>query len=116
MSKNTLNLCALRGDTFTKTLAIQDDSGAPQDLTGATVRMHIRESVHADTILAEISTVIGNAVIDGPNGQIVLNLDAATSAALPASCLVYDLEITLASGDVWTPIGGDFRVEADVTR
>ena len=88
----------------------------PVDLTGASGRCHFRET-HADTsTLVELSTSAGGGITFGGNtGAITIELSPARSALLTATG-VYDLEVTLANGDVLRPFGGTFQGNDGVTR
>lgn len=107
-------LVLVRGDSYTATsprgvLAWEpaDDSDWP-NLTGAEGVLTAR---NADgEIVIEQAVVIVNPI--GPGKKITAALSAAATVNLPASLKPndhkFDVQITLTSGDVWTPIrGGD---------
>jgi len=104
----TVNLRVFAGDDFTLGIVISDGEGDPLDLTGATARAHIRETVDADLAFEFAVTV------NEPDSLVLLHLQAATSAVLPPTA-VYDCEINI-DGTVTTLIAGTIITRPEVTR
>lgn len=96
-----------RGDTRRLRIRLWDQNGAALDLTGVVAKSEIRDRPAGTRIVAF------SCVITLPN-IIDLTLAAADSKALPPHG-VWDLQLTYASGDVKTPIGGPVQVDPDVT-
>jgi hypothetical protein len=115
-----LNLKINRGETFRHILKWQDANETPIDLTGYTARMHIRSSIDAPTTLLELTT--SNNKISFPNaleGEILLKLTAAETAALTWDTGVYDLELVIlvsAVEEVTRLVEGKVTVTKEVTR
>ena len=80
---------------------------SPFDLTGATAKSQIRDRPQG--------TVVSDLVcaITLPN-IVLVTLTSAVSHTLPAKG-AWDLQLTYASGDVGTPVGGNVSVTPDVT-
>jgi hypothetical protein len=105
--KYDLNL--YRGDTYHWQFKLWQDAAqtVPFDLAGATADSEIRDKPGGTNI------VVLDCVITQPNIVDVI-LSAAKSANVPLSGS-WDLQLTLASGDVRTPIAGTVKATADVT-
>lgn len=102
-----------RGDTWLRAWVIQDESGAPVDLTGASVRLHVRDA--AGVKVAEASTADGRLVITPLQGRIDMTIPAAAMAIAPGSYR-FDLELTSAGGEVRTVEQATLVVLEDVTH
>lgn len=79
----------------------------PVDVTGATATAEIKDRVNGVVVGTLVCTV-------APPNIVHVNLPAAVAKGLPPAG-VWDLEITLASGDVITPVSGKVTVTFDVT-
>lgn len=93
----------------------------PKDLTGYSLRMHIRESIDSDTIIMELTNANARLLIRAPAsaGVIDLLVSAADTALLPCNndfqSWVYDLEI-YKSDDTVRVMQGGVTVHPEVTR
>ena len=116
MSAGELDLLIEQGATFQKKLIWQDADGNPIDITNYTGRMQVRESKDATVILVELTTVNGRITIGGANGEIDLEIDATTTAALTFSSAVYDLELEDTGGIVTRLVEGKVKLSFEVTR
>ena len=85
----------------------------PVDLTGAEVRMQIRDRI-GGVLLLELSTENGALAITGL-GTISRYLSDAQTTALAAADAVYDLEVKYPSGTVQRYIKGRVIVDPEVT-
>jgi hypothetical protein len=97
-----------RGNDRTFTLTVARD-GRAVDLTGATLRWKARKSVKDLDADAVINKATGNGITitDPPNGIVDLTLLSADTKSLPAPlALIYEFEVTEASGAVSTPTIG----------
>lgn len=79
-----------QGDTYTHEITVQDDAGAPVDLSDRTWAAQIRAYATADTALADFAV----DATDAATGVLVLSLTAAQTAALPGRPAVWDLQGT----------------------
>jgi hypothetical protein len=105
----TLNL--YRGDTYRWQFTLWADEAKtePADLTDVIPKAEIRDKP-AGAQIADIE-----CVVELPN-IILATLPAATSHALPqGNTTAWDLQLTYASGDVATILGGRVTVTPDVT-
>lgn len=106
-----LDLTLRRGDTLDQDVALVDDVGDPLDVSGWTWDADVREGPESSSVTASITVTVNDAA----NGDLTLELAAATSAALNAGRYVWDLEGT-DSGTVRTVAAGYFDVPGDVSR
>ena len=110
------------GSTFGKKFgyATQTSKTAPKvrvDLTGAKLRLQVREKVAAATVLLELTTENGGIVVtDATNGYYTLNLSAAQTAAQTWKKGVGDLEVEFLDGTVKRLWRATFVVDAEATR
>lgn len=100
-----------QGATWKPVLTLQDT-----DLTGYSARMQIRADVDSDVVLLELTTSDGHITIDGPAGQITLQLTDVETTALDWTTGVYDLELIAPGGDVQRLLKGIVEVDPEVTR
>jgi hypothetical protein len=98
-----MDIALRRNEAFSRTIFIADDTGAPIDLTGATLAMQVRDKV-AQALIATADIEI----TDGANGEITITLDASAGSALnsygnpiQAAQLPYDLRMVDTDG---TPV------------
>lgn len=95
--------------------ATVDDPATPINLTGYSVRMQVRESIGSPTPLVSLS--IGDGItVDGPDGEILLEISDDDTAAWTWRYGLYDLEIESPSGATTRLLKGEFEVSAEVTR
>lgn len=98
--------------TFTVILA-----NAPVDITGWTADMQIRKVKHSATVLAEYTTLSGGFItLDGPNGNILLDVPATQTAGYVFGQAVYDLYVSDLSGRKFRVAEGNVIVDETVTR
>jgi len=105
-----------KGATYEHTIFWKDKLKQPIDLSGVTARMQIRETIESPTVILELSSANGLIFIDATLGAIVFNINYATTALLPGTEGVYDLELTFSSGKVKRLIQGSIVFSPEVTR
>lgn len=88
----------------------------PVDLTGYTARMQIREKLDSSTVIHELSTSLGNIVLDNTAKTIVLTIPAVTTAAFSFTTAVYSLEMVASGGQVTQLVAGSVTLVKEVTR
>lgn len=118
----TTNLTIVRGDSAAWSVAITLN-GSAYSLFGASLRFTVKASPNDADVDAVIvrTTALGDgiAITDANAGLARLTLGTTHTAALePGKTYVWDLQITSAAGDVYTPDGlrGLVYVSADVSR
>lgn len=117
MTPGKLALTIYQGATFRRVVRLKDDAGDAIDLSGATVRMHVRAKVTTATTLLELNEANGRALItDAAGGEITLLVSAADTAALTFDSAVYDLEIEYAGSMVDRVLYGAVKLSKEVTR
>jgi tRNA threonylcarbamoyladenosine modification (KEOPS) complex Pcc1 subunit len=88
----------------------------PQDLTGYTARMMIKDRVGGTVLLSLTSGAPDNRIaLDVTNNTITITISAADTAALTWTRGVYDLELVSASSVVTTLFTGNVFVTKEVT-
>jgi len=113
MLPGVYDLQLYRGDTARYSFVLWQDTNKtiPLDLTGSVAAAQVRDRADSGRIVIQLACSIGL-----PN-TVNVALLAPDSAALPSNCRgVWDLQITAASGDVTTVVGGNVSVTSDVTR
>jgi hypothetical protein len=109
MTPGKYDLKIYRGDTYRWRFTVWSDPARtqPADLTGATAKSEIRDKT-GGTVKATI-----NCVITIPNYVDAVLSDVASKALNTNG--VWDLQLTMASGDVVTVLAGQVTVTGDVT-
>jgi hypothetical protein len=128
------NIEVFQGASWEKRLLWKDSDGNPIDLASYGARMEVRSAFDSPDILLLLETDpkpgggAGNGRITlglvsnppDPDYNILLEVDAATTAALPAkpgwTSWVYDLEIVSSGGLVRRLLMGRFTVSLEVTK
>src|SRR2546421_629075 len=110
------NLTATRGDDLRRTLTWKAGSPpAPVDLTGCTAKLQARDVL--GNLKVDISTTAnanGSITLGGAAGTIAVYISHAATA-LAADDYLYDLQITLANGDVRTLVNGTVTILPEQT-
>ena len=108
----THNFVCEQGATFIRDVTPKDSAQIVRDLTGYSARMQVRLTAATPTTV--LSLVSPTNITVGATGMTI-TIAATATAAVPAGCYVYDLEIEK-DGIVERVIQGDFIVDAEVTR
>lgn len=88
-------------------------NGEPLDLTGASILMQFRRSHTAPEVAKEFSTGNGITITDGPAGKFSV---APAILGMVSASFVWDVQLTLSSGRVLTPLAGTLFLTPDVSR
>ena len=104
------DLKCYKGQTWEQPLYIKDKTGAPIDLTGATVKAQVRPSDNSTTLTAEMT-----CSLVPENGEINLLLSADVTANLQTGVYAYDVKVVDANAVVTYYIYGKFIVAGRVT-
>lgn len=108
MTSNEYDIAIKKGETYREQFTIEDDSGNPTNLTGAT----ITAKYELNNTKASFTTSVTSA----SGGVFELYLSAATTEALNASIKgKYDVFIAFASGDKFCVLEGNINIENAVT-
>lgn len=116
MAAVSLDLTIYQGETFRQSFTWNADTGTPVDLTGASARMQARKTASSDTVLLDLTTANNGITLGGAAGTIALLASSVATAALAWEYAVYDLFVTLASGDEVIFACGCVTVTKRVTR
>ncbi|WP_299074724.1 hypothetical protein [uncultured Paraglaciecola sp.] len=104
-----------KGATFDEVILWSDDCGDKIDLTGATAQMDCKYKITDASPFLTLNTSDSSIVITGGDGKINLLLTEVQTAALTAGKAVYDLRVTMPSGDVIFLLSGKITVMEMVT-
>ena len=105
------NIFIDQGSDFSLTVDVQNALGNALDLSGYTIAAQIRKTYSSSNASATFTTSH-----NGANGQVVLQLTDAVTAALESGRYVYDLNITSGAGDKTRVVEGQAIVTPGVTR
>lgn len=86
----------------------------PQDLTGYTARMTVRDRV-GGTVLSTLTSATNEIVLDVAAFTITLTLSPAVTAAFTWTKGVYDLELVSSTGRVTRILSGTVTLSKEVT-
>jgi hypothetical protein len=107
----TYNITAYKNDTLQLVFTFTDSTGAPINLSTATMLMQVRKKA-GDTVALALTEADGLTVSGA--GSNIVTISKVISIA--ADIYSYDLQATFASGVVRTFIKGKFTVPADITN
>lgn len=110
-----LNFTHTKGDTFNEVAFEVKKNGTAINLTGATIRMQLRKE-YSDVSAVLSFTSVGSAgitITTAASGLFKIN---AQIIDIEVYNYVYDIQFTLASGEVKTYVKGGFNVTPEVTR
>lgn len=113
-----IDLCIPKGTTYDHRFYYWDDEECtiPVNLTGATAEMMIRQDYSSTTAEWSGSTAGGGITINGGEGYVDVQIDSVTTTAFTFETGVYDLELTMPSGDVIRMVEGTVTITEEVTR
>lgn len=114
MTAAIVNLEIEQGATWIYQVTLKTSAGAAYDVTGYTVRMHIREDIRDTTPLETLTTTDGEIVI--ATNVLTLTLSSAATTALNFDKAVYDIEIVSMAGVVTRIMEGTVTLDKEVTR
>lgn len=103
------NITIDQGTDFSTSIDITDDNGDPIDVSAYTGAAQIRKHYTS-------SNSYSFTVTTSSSGQVVLSMNAATTANIAAGRYVYDCELTSNSNTVSRIIEGIVTVTPQVTR
>lgn len=113
-----IDLCIKQGTTYDVRFYYWEDDECtiPVNLTGASAEMQIRQDYSSPTAEWTGSTAGGEITITGGEGIVDVQIDSVTSTAFTFEEGVYDLELTMPSGDVIRMVEGSVTIQPEVTR
>ena len=95
MSAGKYNFEIEKGATFSRTFTYKDPSDVVIDLTGAVIKMQIRDNYSSETAAISIDsdTLGGIAVNDPTTGAFIITITDEQTTSIPFAQGVYDIEI-----------------------
>jgi hypothetical protein len=114
MTAANVDLTIEQGATWVYQLTLKTTAGAAYDVTGYTIRMHIREDIRDTTPLETLTTTDGEISIS--TNVVTLSLSATATAALSFHEAVYDIEMQSGAGVVTRIMEGRVILDKEVTR
>ena len=107
------NLYLNQGETFTTSLTLDDSNGLPYNLTGFSIASQAKKSYYT----ANTAITFNASISDANNGIIQLAANAAVTANITSSQLVYDVFIRQTStGTVTRVLEGIIYISPAVTK
>lgn len=107
------NITVVKGTTFTLSPVWKVDN-LPVDITGYDADLQVRDV--SNTLITEMSTTNGRAVISGALGQVTVTLTAAQTAALAAGTYTYGLNLIAPDATTYQILTGNFTVNASAVQ
>lgn len=111
-----------RGDTKTFSIRLKDSSGNALDVSGYTALLTINTDKSPNI---DVSPVVGVEIFqtsgapNSPGTDGILRFDFAAFGGSPYVAVgpyFYDVQITDAGGEIFTPLIGKFKVVMDITK
>lgn len=100
-----------KGVTFLTTLYVyQSCSNLPNDLSGYTAKLVVRESVGSSTIIFECNELNGRASIDPTKGLVNFSVSAEDSLLFDAGNYVFEATVTSDDNNVFRLAYGRFQI------
>jgi len=108
----------IRGDTYIRGWTFTNKSvvpNVPLNLTGATIKIDIRDST--DTLVVRYTLAdTNNLTLDLPTALLKLEIPAIlTKTLIIGASYLYDIEVTLSTGFVFTAIQVKLKILKDYT-
>ncbi len=111
MASSNYNINIIQGSSFQENLTINNSDGTKFNLSGYTASGYVKYKYTDSGFLLNLKPYIDTSYI---SGLITVSGSGNATASLPATRLIYDIEIT--KGEyVLKPIRGYFTVESEVT-
>ena len=92
------------------------DESNPIDMTGYSARLQVRRRTSDVTLLSFTDALGGGLTINGPSGDVDLEVSDTVTAALGFSSAVWDLEVEAPDGTVTELDSGRAVLKREVTR
>lgn len=105
------NLYVDQGTDFSAIITLKNQDGSTMNLTGYTAASQFRKSYQSSS-----ATNFVVSIYNATQGQIRLQLAAATSSALSAGRYLYDIEITSSSNERKRALEGIVVLTPEITR
>jgi len=114
MATGRRNLIVKQGDTFRFTPTWKDQNEVAVDLTGATATMTIKTDRDASTNILQLTSGSG-ITLGGSAGTIAIVMTSTQTALFSFTEAIYDVQVTLSTGDLRTILEGNIELIPGVT-
>jgi len=112
---NSVHFETFTNEAWTEGFQINDANGDPVDLTGADLRLMVRESEDAAATLLSLTVGAGITLTVPTEGQFVVEVAKATMNAIAPG--VYPFDVVQVNGATWTRyFGGELAVGKGITQ
>ncbi len=99
-----------RGDYYSAEVTVADEDGTVVDITGATATLSvIRRGVSGYTMQVEGTIAVGT------DGVVAFEIESGDTENLTAGTYHYDVQVTLASGNIHTVVVDTLTLLPDIT-
>jgi len=109
----TADLSQRIGDTQKYSLTFTED-GSPLDITGATIYLTVKKDL-SDTDLEALFQKVVTAHTDPAQGETEIVVNPADTSSLECGSYFYDIQVTTAGGEIYTPLLGKYTLGYEVT-
>lgn len=118
MSAGKLNITIEQGATFNRDFTYTDQYGTPINITGATIRMNIKENFEDSTAILSATTGSDGRIslTNATKGKFNLKISAADTADLSFDQAYYQIEIEFTDGQVDRILEGRTRLSKEIVR
>ncbi|SDS49606.1 hypothetical protein SAMN05216198_2081 [Halopseudomonas litoralis] len=115
-----IDLPIYQGASFTMPISwhTEDEAGErnPVDLSGCSVRMQFRRRVNSPAVELDLGAASYIRITDPLQGEMLIDLPPAVTAALAFRSGVHDIEVEFSGGEVLRFAKGIVVVDREVTR
>jgi hypothetical protein len=107
-----LELSCDQGTDFTVNLDLTNDDGSTINVTNYTFSSSIRKSYYSSNVTANLTVTVANAA----SGNVVLSMNAATTANIRAGRYLYDIKMVRADSTKSRVVEGIITVFPQITQ
>ena len=110
MGVEQISLDIKRGDTWSRTINFEDESGSPIDITGWVIRLTAKAKIDdSDPGVFSVLAVLSNASV----GEATISLTSANTNQIAGSYL-FDIQVTTNLSEIITVLEGIINISKDI--
>lgn len=110
------NLVIPQGVTWAIRWPILDSNGNPANTVGWTVKSQVRKTPDSDEVLYEWSSTLGNASVFDSFVELRLEPEDSSPWRWGAKPVLFDVELTNPSNEVFRVVQGTIELSREITR